>query len=108
MKSLLLLPLLLLLFGCEKVLPSPEFTHPNHVEIHVQVIDALVVLDVDGEEVIIDGRGAHLVKAFRYSEALRLRVVYVYGKKATIAIHDYIRGKLYEPGEIKGGESFGI
>src|SRR5690606_41800635 len=98
MKSLLLLPLLLLLFGCEKVLPSPEFTHPNHVEIHVEVIDALVVLDVDGQEVIIDGRGAHMVKVLIFAYAWRIGVVDVYAKKATMAIHISVGGGLYEGG----------
>lgn len=107
MKTALLL-LLLLLVGCEKILPAPELARPIHVEIHVQAIDAVVVLEIDWEEVTIDGRGKHLAKALVFPDARRIRVVLVYGKKATIAIHDYIHGKLYEPGEIRGGESFGI
>ena len=107
MKTALLL-LLLLLVGCEKILPAPELARPIHIEIHVQAINALVVLDVDGKEITIEGRGTHLVKALVFPDARRMRVVLVYGKKATIAIHDYVGGRLYEPGEIKGGESFGI
>jgi hypothetical protein len=102
-------PLFLIFFvSCEKILPAPELARPIHIEIHVQVIDAVVVLEIDGEEVTIDGRGKHLVKALVFSGARRMRVVLMYGKKATIAIHDYVGGRLYEPGEIKGGESFGF
>lgn len=96
------------LFGCDKISIPPDVNRPTHVEVHIQVIDALVILEVDGPEVTIDGRGTHLVKALRYPSVRCVRVVLVYGKKATIAIHDYSRGSLYEPGEIKGGESFGI
>ncbi len=108
MKNCLFSFLLFMLVSCDKLSIPPAVDRPTHIEIHVQAIDAIVVLDVDGKEVAIDGRGTNLVKALRYNSMSRVRVVLVYGKKATIAIHDYSRGLLYEPGEIKGGESFGI
>jgi len=100
-------PLFLIFFvSCDKIIPAPHLQHANHIEIHVQVIDAVVVLEIDGEEFTIDGRGKHLVKALVFPNARRMRVVLVYGKKATLSVYDYSRGVLVEIGKIKGGEIF--
>lgn len=104
----LLLPLLILLIGCEKKAPSPEITRPNHVEVHVQVIDAVVVLNADGQELVFDGRDAHGVTVYQLSSLDRLAVLWVLGNKATLSIHDYSRGLLLEIGEVKGGERYGF
>ncbi|MFD1770863.1 hypothetical protein [Sphingobacterium suaedae] len=98
--------LMLSLTSCSKITDDAYSASPARIEIHVQSIDARALIVADGVTFKTDGTGSHRVDVFIVESLDTLKVHKLSGEKITVAVHDYIRGAIYNIGEVEGSEGF--
>lgn len=96
---------LLFLCSCnklEELTPEPSINHKSQV--HIQSINAAVMLTINGIDTILYNNNKHIVQSFEVDTLKSVTILKLYGEKVTASIKH--QGASYNIGEITYFKSY--